>query len=154
MKHQFLKDQLPLLVSIEATTMLHRASLIPHSKGFSIEITGNPAKTLLKNIFEFFEGYLSKEQLPLPPLDVKPISTFTLQVLQYLTSIPLGSVETYASVAHGIGCKKGARAVGGACSRNPFLFFVPCHRVIGQKNLCGFAAGSNIKKILLEFEES
>ena len=52
-----------------------------------------------------------------------------------------------------LGRPKAARAVGGACSRNPVLIVVPCHRVVaGTGKLTGFAAGMAAKRVLLTRE--
>ncbi|MES2122742.1 MAG: MGMT family protein, partial [Chlamydiota bacterium] len=56
-------------------------------------------------------------------------------------------------VAARIGQPKAARAVGTACRCNPFQLLIPCHRVTAsQGKLGGYAAGLDLKKILLEFE--
>ncbi|HHX37681.1 MAG TPA: methylated-DNA--[protein]-cysteine S-methyltransferase [Clostridiaceae bacterium] len=46
-----------------------------------------------------------------------------------------------------------ARAVGAACGANPFLLFVPCHRVLSKDGkLTGFSSGIENKGHLLDFE--
>ena len=48
-----------------------------------------------------------------------------------------------------------ARAVGGACGRNPIPIVVPCHRVVGSDGrLVGFSGGAGVatKQWLLDFE--
>ena len=46
-----------------------------------------------------------------------------------------------------------SQAVGGAVGHNPFLIFIPCHRVIGTDgSLTGYAAGLENKRFLLNFE--
>ena len=50
-----------------------------------------------------------------------------------------------------------ARAVGGACRNNPIPILVPCHRVVGQQGLGGYAGAMNgdplgIKRWLLRHE--
>jgi methylated-DNA-[protein]-cysteine S-methyltransferase len=49
---------------------------------------------------------------------------------------------------------RSARAVGGACRRNPVPLFIPCHRVIASnRSLRGYSAGGiAIKQILLDHE--
>jgi methylated-DNA-[protein]-cysteine S-methyltransferase len=40
-----------------------------------------------------------------------------------------------------------------ACNKNPLLFIVPCHRVVGANGkLVGFAYGTEAKRWLLELE--
>ncbi len=48
----------------------------------------------------------------------------------------------------------GARAVGQACAKNPFLIVVPCHRVLSRQGLGGFAYGLTAKKQLLKLEQT
>lgn len=52
-----------------------------------------------------------------------------------------------------MGQPKAVRAVGSANNRNPILFIVPCHRVIGANgNLVGYAYGVEMKRELLRLE--
>ena len=46
-----------------------------------------------------------------------------------------------------------AQAVGGAVGHNPISIMIPCHRVMGADgSLTGYAAGMEVKKMLLELE--
>ena len=70
-----------------------------------------------------------------------------------LHDIPHGSTESYAGVARTIG--SGARAVGGACARNPIPILIPCHRVLGSNGALGGysgAEGIESKRYLLRLE--
>tara|TARA_B100001996_G_scaffold309146_1_gene250754 strand:+ start:185 stop:454 length:270 start_codon:yes stop_codon:yes gene_type:complete len=80
---------------------------------------------------------------------------FQIKVWKYLMKIPKGSVKTYKQVAIGINRPKSARAVGNACSKNPYAPAVPCHRVIkSDGSIGGFSApgGQIAKKKLLKKE--
>lgn len=80
-------------------------------------------------------------------------TAFERAVWQALCQIPYGEIRTYGQIAAQLGMPKGARAVGGACSRNPVLIAVPCHRVIAASGaLTGFAAGMQAKRSLLALE--
>lgn len=80
-------------------------------------------------------------------------SAFDRAVWQQLLAIPFGETRTYGEIAAEIGKPKASRAVGGACSRNPLLIVVPCHRVVaGSGRLTGFAAGLEMKRSLLALE--
>ena len=80
-------------------------------------------------------------------------SAFERDVWQRLLEIPFGEISSYGQLAAALGKPKASRAVGGACSRNPLLIIVPCHRVIaGTGRLTGFAAGLAAKRMLLEHE--
>ena len=80
-------------------------------------------------------------------------TVFEMRVWQALMEIPYGEIRTYGQLAAQLGMPKAARAVGGACSRNPVLLAVPCHRVIAASGmLTGFAAGMPAKRTLLALE--
>lgn len=74
-------------------------------------------------------------------------------VREALLSIPRGSVRSYGQIAEMIGKPNAARAVGGACAKNPLLLVVPCHRVIAAGGrLGGFGPGLPVKRALLALE--
>lgn len=80
-------------------------------------------------------------------------SAFDRAVWEQLMAIPFGETRTYGQIAAALGKPTASRAVGGACSRNPLLIIVPCHRVIASTGkLTGFAAGLALKQALLEHE--
>lgn len=98
------------------------------------------------------EYFASKRQAFDLPLQLAG-SAFDCAVWRQLQRIPFGEVKTYGQLAAALGKSKASRAVGGACSRNPLLIVVPCHRVIaGTGKLTGFAAGIKMKHALLEHE--
>lgn len=102
-----------------------------------------------RQLTAYFTGERSSFSLPLLPEG----TVFERAVWQQLMQIPYGSVMTYSDLAAAMGMPKGARAVGGACARNPLLIVVPCHRVIaGTGKLTGFAGGLDMKRMLLERE--
>jgi methylated-DNA-[protein]-cysteine S-methyltransferase len=78
---------------------------------------------------------------------------FQQRVWQALQQIPYGATRTYGEIASAIGNSRASRAVGMACNKNPLLFIVPCHRVVGANGkLVGFAYGTEAKRWLLELE--
>jgi methylated-DNA-[protein]-cysteine S-methyltransferase len=78
-----------------------------------------------------------------------------MDVLNALMEIPYGEIRTYKEIAVSLQKPNAARAVGGACNKNPLPIIIPCHRVIGSnKSLTGFAGGLRIKKFLLELENN
>ena len=80
-------------------------------------------------------------------------SDFQRKVWAALAQIPYGETRTYGEIAKAVGCPGGARAVGGACNRNPVMIVIPCHRVIGGNGrLVGFGGGLPLKKALLAVE--
>ncbi len=83
-------------------------------------------------------------------------TVFQRKVWDLIDSIPVGQVKTYGHVAQELG--SGPRAVGGACGANPYPLIVPCHRVVAQSGIGGFAQEDeqgyhrNIKTWLLKHE--
>ncbi|MEG1980017.1 MAG: methylated-DNA--[protein]-cysteine S-methyltransferase [Victivallaceae bacterium] len=97
----------------------------------------------------YFAGQLRIFKLPLPDCG----SEFQRRVLRQVASIPYGQVATYGDIAASLGQAGAARAVGGACNRNPWPIIIPCHRVIGSngKNI-GYRGGVSAKRWLLDME--
>ena len=102
-----------------------------------------------RQLRQYFAGERKGFELPLHMEG----SQLDCAVWQRLLSIPFGEISTYGAIAAALGKPKASRAVGGACSRNPLLIVVPCHRVIaGMGKLTGFAAGLEMKRALLRLE--
>lgn len=99
----------------------------------------------------YFDGAEDPWDCPLAP----KVSPFQWRVMQALQNIPAGHTCSYAELAAALRPPSAARAVGGACARNPLPLIMPCHRVVGsQGQLTGFAGGTQVKAWLLEFEQS
>lgn len=78
---------------------------------------------------------------------------FQRQVLEFVHKIPYGQVYTYGEIAQALGQPRATRAVGQALGNNPIPLIIPCHRVVAAGGkLGGFAAGTNLKRRLLELE--
>lgn len=114
-----------------------------------------PASALARRVVDQLQRYFADPaggfSLPLA-LHGTP---FQQRVWRALMGIPAGSSASYGAVAAQLGT--GARAVGNACRSNPVPIIVPCHRVVGQHSLGGYAgdvAGDRpaIKRWLLEHE--
>lgn len=106
-------------------------------------------KEARRQLNAYFDGRLQSFDLPLSASG----SAFQKRVWDHLSEIEYGRIETYGEVAKAVGSV--ARAVGGACGRNPIGIVVPCHRVIGANNsLTGFSAdgGIDTKRALLRLE--
>lgn len=120
-----------------------------------IEVTRAKATTLdpfFENCFKELEAYLqgSKKEINLP-LDFSKLTSFQLRVLKEMKKIPYGKVARYKDLATKMK-SKGFQAIGTACGKNPFLLIYPCHRVVGSKDLGGFAHGLPMKEKLLSLE--
>jgi len=61
---------------------------------------------------------------------------FQQRVWQFMRSIPVGETRRYGDAAKAL--NSAARAVGGACRRNPVPIVVPCHRIVAANGLGGF----------------
>jgi len=78
---------------------------------------------------------------------------FQREVWRELRRIPPGELRTYGELARALGRPGAARAVGGACARNPVALLVPCHRAVGTGGaLTGYAFGKERKRWLIEHE--
>tara|TARA_B100001142_G_C14272119_1_gene631316 strand:+ start:882 stop:1343 length:462 start_codon:yes stop_codon:yes gene_type:complete len=99
----------------------------------------------------YFDARLKCFDLPLNPNGTK----FQRSVWSWLGCIPFGQTKTYKEGA--LKLKSSARAVGGACGRNPIPLIIPCHRVLKTcGSLGGFSAFNGVitKKNLLRLEGS
>ncbi len=76
-------------------------------------------------------------------------SQFERRVWDALRRIPRGETRSYGAIARSIGRPEAARAVAGACARNPVLLVVPCHRAVAARGLGGYSAGFGRKRLLL-----
>ncbi|MCB2099710.1 MAG: methylated-DNA--[protein]-cysteine S-methyltransferase [Rhodobacterales bacterium] len=97
----------------------------------------------------YFDGRLETFDLPLDP----PGSEFQKAVCRAMLAIPYGQTRTYGDLARDLGSV--ARAVGGACGRNPIPIIIPCHRVLGAGGrMTGFSGGTGVdtKRALLRLE--
>lgn len=100
---------------------------------------------------EYFLGKRRRFDLPV----LLKGTPFQIAVWNSLLDIPYGEVFTYGQIAAKIGKPGAARAVGQAANRNPLWIVVPCHRVVGKnRSLTGYAGGLEMKRALLELEQS
>jgi O-6-methylguanine DNA methyltransferase len=83
------------------------------------------------------------------------MTPFAKKVYKAVLSIPLGEVRTYKWVASKAGNPKAARAVGQILKRNPYPWFIPCHRVIcANGDLGGYIFGEKKKRATLDLERT
>ena len=109
-----------------------------------------PLQETRQELDDYFDGRRRSFELP---LDLTPVPEFHRQVLERLVRIPYGETETYGALAAQLDRPRAARAVGGACNRNPIPIVVPCHRVVGSTgSLVGYAGGLDRKRALLDLE--
>jgi methylated-DNA-[protein]-cysteine S-methyltransferase len=136
----------PLTV-FSSTEGIRKISLDPLPEGSQSFAIPNEIQKLLTNALSQLEEYLSGNRTRFDlPLDFHGISPFQIRVYQAAQKVSFGSTATYSALARNIGVPGGAQAVGGALAHNPYLFVVPCHRILDQKGgLHGFSAPGGVK---------
>lgn len=108
------------------------------------------SRETVRQLDAYFRGGLTCFDLPIRFLGG---SEFERSVWEAMRDIPYGETWTYGMLADRVGGV--ARAVGGACGRNPIPVVVPCHRVVGASGrLVGFSGGEGVesKRLLLDME--
>ncbi|HYG84698.1 MAG TPA: methylated-DNA--[protein]-cysteine S-methyltransferase [Azospirillum sp.] len=88
-----------------------------------------------RQLAEYFAGKRTAFELPMRPAG----TAFQQRVWELMLRIPHGETMTYGDMAHRLG--SAARAVGGACGRNPLPILIPCHRVVGGGGKSGGYSG-------------
>ncbi len=82
------------------------------------------------------------------------MTEFEKRVLKVVSRIPLGQVRTYKWIAKEVGRPRAWRAVANALKKNPFVFFIPCHRVIrSDSDIGGYLLGKALKRELIKLEK-
>ena len=102
-----------------------------------------------KEISKFLDGKLEKFSFEINPKG----TNFQKKVWKEIEKIPYGKTITYKDLGDKIN-SRAYQAIGTACGKNPILFRIPCHRVLGKNNLGGFFYGLDLKKELLKMEKS
>lgn len=105
-----------------------------------------------RQLEQYFQNPAFVFDLPLAPEG----TSFQQRVWAALRQIPPGAPLTYGQLAGQL--DSGARAIGGACRRNPIPIIIPCHRIIpAHGGVGGYGgatrgAGPHIKHWLLTHE--
>ena len=119
-----------------------------HGDNFPSELSDKAAS----QIKEYLSGKRTRFDFDYSLPDDK---SFKGKVLNNLISVPYGKVITYKRLAEISGSPRASRAVGNAVHSNPLFLIVPCHRdVPSHGGTGGFAYGENLKKFLLNLENS
>ncbi len=110
----------------------------------------NGAPALIQRLRDYFSGDIHA----LDGIAVEPQGTeFERKVWRALQRVRPGTTVTYGELAQSAGYPGAARAVGGACGRNPIAVVIPCHRVVGANgSLTGYGGGMERKRWLLDHE--
>ena len=105
-----------------------------------VALPAAPADAVAARALAALEAYFAGSGLEraLAGLPLGPAGTpFQHRVWASLSAIPWGEIRLYGELARLLG--SAARAVGGACRRNPLAILVPCHRVVSATGLGGYA---------------
>lgn len=113
---------------------------------------GEPIGPAAREAVAWLHAYMRREFRPVAFPLAPPATAFEARVRAAMLAIPAGRTETYGGVAARVDGV--ARAVGGACGRNPIPVIVPCHRVVSSAGDGGFSAtgGLAVKRWLLAHE--
>ena len=107
-----------------------------------------------KQLTNYFKGKKIKFNLPLDPVGTK----FQKKVWKNIKKINWGEKKSYGDISKeifNINKSIGAQAIGNACSNNPILIIIPCHRVISSNGTIGsYKKGLSKKRKLLILEKS
>ena len=152
MKEQFvILPELPIVGTLELSS---KDGLSLTSINVVKKQTASQLSPFFKNCYFEFSQFLSGRSKNLNiKLDMSGMTDFQIKVLKEMKKIPYGKVSTYKDLGQGMK-SKGYQAIGSACGKNPFMLIYPCHRVVGSKDLGGFAHGLEMKKNLLLLEGS
>jgi methylated-DNA-[protein]-cysteine S-methyltransferase len=119
------------------------------SQGIEPAFDNGRFSDLFRLLDEYFKGRPVFFSVPLNPTG----TAFDRVVWKALSAIPWGGKLSYGEVASVIGKPGAARAVGGACGRNPIPIIVPCHRVLQSGGFVGgYSGGEGVKEKLLALE--
>lgn len=110
----------------------------------------------VKQFFADLERFLAGEQVRLYlPVAWERLSPFARKVLLEVKKTGPGQVLSYGELGRRLSRPDSARAIGRVMARNPFPLVIPCHRVVGSDgSLTGYAGGLELKKKLLDLEQS
>ena len=106
-------------------------------------------KEAQRQLAAYFVGSLERFDLPVAPAG----TSFQKSVWHLMRDISYGDTLSYGGLARIL--KSSARAVGGACGKNPIAIIIPCHRVIAAGNrIGGYSGGGGLdtKRTLLRLE--
>jgi methylated-DNA-[protein]-cysteine S-methyltransferase len=124
-------------------------AIVSISWGEAVGANGSPLLAeAARQIEAYFAGELEDFDLKLRPAG----SAFEQRVWTAMQRIPYGKTQGYGELAASIG--SAARAVGGACGRNPIPIVIPCHRLLAKAGLGGYSGqgGLATKQTLLSLE--
>lgn len=114
------------------------------------------SQELIRDISQYFIEYfknVDNKKYIYRYIDLSLYSEFCKSVYLETTKIPYGDTITYGELARRISRPKAVRAVGQCLSKNRYPLIIPCHRVVGKKDLGGFKYGSELKERIINREK-
>jgi methylated-DNA-[protein]-cysteine S-methyltransferase len=129
--------------------------VLSHELPFRVDAHGDPGTATQSELVGRLTAFLAGEDVSFANvrLDLGWTTPFQRAVADALREVRRGEVVSYGEVAALAGYPGAARAVGTFCAQNRFMFFVPCHRVVGASGIGGYgSAGVRVKRRLLELE--
>lgn len=116
---------------------------------------GGTSASIAQRLVHRIECYFAGEHVGFDDveIDADDWTTFQLDVLRTLRSVPYGEVVSYGELAGVAGHPSAQRAAGTFCAQNRYPLVVPCHRVVSASGLGGYGSlGREYKRRLLELE--
>jgi methylated-DNA-[protein]-cysteine S-methyltransferase len=129
--------------------------VLAHEFRFGATAHRDQGTTKQSELVDRLTAFLVGEDVALAdvPLDLDWTTPFQRAVADALREVRRGEVVSYGELAALAGYQGAARAVGTFCAHNRFMFFVPCHRVVGAGGIGGYGSGGvRVKRRLLELE--
>jgi methylated-DNA-[protein]-cysteine S-methyltransferase len=129
--------------------------VLAHEFRFGSDSHGTASATKKSELVDRLNAFLAGDDVSLAdvPLDLDWATPFQRAVADALREVRRGEVVSYGELAAVAGYPGAARAVGTFCAENRFMFFLPCHRVVGAGGIGGYgSAGVRIKRRLLGLE--
>ncbi|MEG3641290.1 methylated-DNA--[protein]-cysteine S-methyltransferase [Magnetococcus sp. PR-3] len=105
-----------------------------------------------RRVTRWLDDYFKRAPRPVD-FTVRPDGTvFQQKVWREMSKVGPGETMTYGELAKRL--NSSARAVGVAAGQNPIPVIIPCHRVVGAKELGGYSGhgGLQTKRTLLSLE--
>ncbi len=108
----------------------------------------NRASTILQKLEQQLTVYFSNAQIQWEISLPTKGTAFQQKVWRYMQAIPVGETRSYGEVAKAL--NSSAQAVGNACRANYFPIVIPCHRIVSQSGLGGFAGQTEGNEITVK----
>lgn len=124
-------------------------SILETHADVTTEIMDEFLLAVVRQLHEYFDGRRTEFSFAISPDGTE----FQKMVWTEASRTPYGCLRSYGDIAASIGKRSAVRAVAGAIGRNPLLFVIPCHRVIGCDGLGGFRLGIDAKLALINLEK-